>query len=431
MRGIGRRLRPVLSEVLAVVAMGVLATIPSLAVAAVAKFFVDDVLVQGLTERAWPLVAALAGLVLLQVLITSMQMRILIRLGNRLTVVESARFVLHALRLPERYFVARSVTDLALRAQHNREMSVLLTGRVASAGVGLVMMIVYAVALVVIDPVLGLIAIASTVLTLVALRSGLNRQRHLSQVLVAEQAVLNATTAYGAVTMETIKAGGLEGDYHGRWEGTAVRVNEARQRMAVAAQVGDSVPFMLRSLLAAGVLCIGGLLVMDGSLGVGSLVAFQSLLSSFSAPVAELVGFSWLVQHLQNIVRRLDDVMDEPVDPACDPEIQTMEFVGGSPRLDGALELRGVTFGFKPTVPPLTATSPCRSRRGRASRWSGRRAAASRRSSAWSPGSTSRGKARSCSTGADGTRSRARCWRARSRWWSSGSPCSRAPCATT
>ena len=353
MQGIGRRLRPVLSEVLAVVVMGMLATIPSLAVAAVAKFFVDDVLVQGLTDRAWPLVAALAALVLVQVLLTSMQMRILIRLGNRLTVVESARFVRHALRLPERYFVARSVTDLALRAQHNREVSVLLTGKVASAGVGLVMMIVYAVALVVIDPVLGLIAIASTVLTLLALRRGLNRQRQLSQVLVVEQATLNATTAYGAVTMETIKAGGLEGDYHGRWEGTAVRVNEARQRMAVATQVGDSVPFMLRSLLAAGVLCIGGLRVMDGSLGVGSLVAFQSLLSSFSAPVAELVGFSWLVQHLQNIVRRLDDVMDEPVDPACDPEIQTMEFVAGPPRLDGALELRGVTFGFKPTVPPL------------------------------------------------------------------------------
>ena len=137
-------------------------------------------------------------------------------------------------------------------------------------------MVVYAVALVVIDPVLGLIAIASTVLTLLALRRGLNRQRQLSQVLVVEQAMLNATTAYGAVTMETIKAGGLEGDYHGRWEGTAVRVNEARQRMAVAAQVGDSVPFLLRSLLAAGVLCVGGLRVMNGSLDVGSLVAFQS-----------------------------------------------------------------------------------------------------------------------------------------------------------
>jgi ABC-type bacteriocin/lantibiotic exporter with double-glycine peptidase domain len=181
----------------------------------------------------------------------------------------------------------------------------------------------------------------------------MDKQRQLSQVLVLEQAMLNQTTAYGAVTMETIKAGGLEGDYYARWEGTAVRVNEARQRMAVASQVSDSVPILVRSLVAAGVLCIGGLRVMDGSLDVGSLVAFQSLLGSFSAPVAELVGFTWLVQHLQNVIRRLDDVFDEPVDPACDPEVQTLEFSGGAPRLQGALELREVTFGFKPTMPPL------------------------------------------------------------------------------
>ena len=77
--------------------------------------------------------------------------------------------------------------------------------------------------------------------------------------------MLNATTAYGAMTMETIKAGGLEGDFHGRWEGTAVRVNEARQRIAVAAQVGDSVPILLAPCWRR-VLCVGGLRVMDGSL---------------------------------------------------------------------------------------------------------------------------------------------------------------------
>jgi ATP-binding cassette subfamily C protein len=352
--GIWRRVRPVLSEVLAVVVIGLLATLPALAVAAVAKFFVDDVLIQGLTDRTWPLVGALAALVLAQAGLTWFQQRILLRLSTRLTVAESARFVRHALRLPERYFVARSVADLALRAQHNREVASLLTGKLASAGVGLVMMLVYGVALVAIDPLLAAIAIVSSAVTLVVLRQGLARQRQLSQVLFQEQAMLNQTTAYGAVTMETIKAGGLEGDYYARWEGGAVRVNEARQRMAVAAQLSDSVPVLLRSLVAAGVLCVGGLRVMDGSLEVGSLVAFQSLLGSFGAPVAELVGFSWLVQHLQNLVRRLDDVFEEPVDPACDPAVQRLELAAGTPaRLDGAVELREVTFGFKPTVPPL------------------------------------------------------------------------------
>jgi ABC-type bacteriocin/lantibiotic exporter with double-glycine peptidase domain len=98
---------------------------------------------------------------------------------------------------------------------------------------------------------------------------------------------------------------------------------------------------------------VGAFLVIDGTLEIGSLVAFQTLLTSFGAPVLEIVSFSWLLQNVQNLIRRLDDVLDEPVDPSCDPAIQREEYSGGSPRLEGALALDGVSFGFKATVPPL------------------------------------------------------------------------------
>ena len=326
MRGLWRRSRPVLSEVLAVVAIGLLATIPALAVAAVAKLFVDDVLIGGQTDRAWPLVGVLALLTVLQAGLLLFQQRVLTALGTRLTVAESARFVHHALRLPERYFLARSVADLSLRAQHNREIVNLLAGKLASVAVGLVTMIVYGIAMLVISPLLAAIAIGLTLLNLVAMRSALSRQRNLSRLLVSEQAMLNQTTAYGAATMETIKASGLESDYYARWEGTAVRVGETRQAMAVATQLGNSIPLMLRSLISALVLCVGALLVIDGQLAIGSLVAFQTLLTSFGAPVLEIVSFSWLLQNVQNLIRRLDDVLDEPVDPSCDPAVQRLEF---------------------------------------------------------------------------------------------------------
>src|SRR6478609_4762780 len=353
LRGLQRRTRPVLSEVLAVVAIGLLATIPGLAVAAIAKLFVDDVLVGGQAGRAWPLVGVLALLAVLQAGLLVFQQRVLIGLGTRLTVAESARFVHHALRLPERYFIARSVADLSLRAQHNREIVNILTGKLASVAVGLIVMIVYGIAMIVISPPLAAITIGLTLLNFVAMRSALHRQRSLSRLVVNEQAALNATTAYGAATMESIKAGGLETDYYARWEGTAVRVGEARQAMSVAAQLDNSIPLMLRALISALVLCVGGLLVIDGRLAIGSLVAFQTLLTQFGAPVLEIVSFSWLLQNVQNLIRRLDDVLDEPVDPSCDPAVQRQDYSDGSPRLDGALALDGVTFGFKPTVPPL------------------------------------------------------------------------------
>src|SRR5262245_47567641 len=353
LRPLLRRGRAVLSEVLAVVVLGFLASIPGLAIAGVAKVFVDDVLVRGLTDRAWPLVGVLAQLVVMQGGIQLFQQRVLIRLGTRLTVVESARFVLHALRLPERYFVARSVPDLSLRVQHNREVIAILTGKLASVAVGLVVMVVYGTAMIVVDPVLAAIAIGLTLVNLAVMRASLARQEQLSRLVVSEQAALTQTTAYGAITMDTMKSGGLEADYYARWEGTAVRVGEARQEKAVASQLYDSIPVVLRSLVYALVLCVGGLRVIDGSLDVGSLVAFQTLLASFSAPVAELVAFPSLLQHAQNLIRRLDDVLDEPVDPTCDPRVQNSSYTGGPARLEGALALEDVSFGFKPTVAPL------------------------------------------------------------------------------
>ncbi len=344
------RARSVLPEVLAVVLVGLLLTVPGLAVALVSKLFVDDVFVAGDHGRAWPLVAALAAVALGQLGLAAFQQRILLRVGSRLVVAETARFVNHALRLPEQYFVARSTADLTQRVQQNREVVAILTGRLATVLVSLVVAVVYAVAMVLSDPLLAAVAIALTLSNLLALRHGLRRERDLSQVLVTEQSALWQTTAYGAITMEALKAGGLEGDYYARWEGTAVRVADARQRMAVLGQVAAAIPTALRALVTAVVLGLGALRVIDGGLTLGALVAFQSLLSSFSGPITDVVGFSSQVQHVRNLVVRLDDVLDEPIDAGAHGEVSSDL---PPARLRGAVELRGVSFGFKLTKPPL------------------------------------------------------------------------------
>ena len=49
--------------------------------------------------------------------------------------------------------------------------------------------------------------------------------------------------------------------------------------------------------------------MVDGTLSVGELVAFQSLMLSFSAPIAQMVGTAAKVQQASADIARLDDVL--------------------------------------------------------------------------------------------------------------------------
>jgi ABC-type bacteriocin/lantibiotic exporter with double-glycine peptidase domain len=97
------------------------------------------------------------------------------------------------------------------------------------------------------------------------------------------------------------------------------------------------------------ILAVGGIRVMDGVITVGMLVAFQTLAVSFLAPVNNLMQLGGQLQELQGDLTRLDDVLQNPAEPALSGETGP----GGQTRLQGHVELRNVTFGYNPTAPPL------------------------------------------------------------------------------
>src|SRR5204863_63446 len=80
------------------------------------------------------------------------------------------------------------------------------------------------------------------------------------------------------------------------------------------------------------------------------LVAFQSLMASFIAPIGSLAQFGASLQQLRGNVERLEDVQSH----AQDPEVASKNGAESVPRqLSGELALRGLTFGYLPFTPPL------------------------------------------------------------------------------
>jgi ABC-type bacteriocin/lantibiotic exporter with double-glycine peptidase domain len=86
------------------------------------------------------------------------------------------------------------------------------------------------------------------------------------------------------------------------------------------------------------------------------LVAFQSLMASFTAPVANLVGLGSTLQELEGDMGRLDDVLRYQRDPQVEREEREGEAELGEDdviKLEGHVELENVTFGYSRLEKPL------------------------------------------------------------------------------
>ena len=120
--------------------------------------------------------------------------------------------------------------------------------------------------------------------------------------------------------IETVKATGSESDLMVRWTGDQARVISAEQQTrGLRRRPGRASPPFLSTLTTIVVLGLGGRQVAAGSLTIGGLVAFQSLLASFNQPFRDLARLGTEVQELRADLDRIDDVRHHRIDPVLEP----------------------------------------------------------------------------------------------------------------
>ena len=252
----------------------------------------------------------------------------------------------HLLGLPFAFFQQRSTGDLVMRLASSTQIRELLT----SAGLSLVldgsMALVYFGLLLVLAPVLAGIAVGIAFLqALVVLLSGRRNAELMSEQLVT-QARLSSAQVEALAAIEPIKSMGAEGRIAERWANLYVDVlNTTLDR----GRLGNRVSALTGALGFAGpvtLLLTGAYLVLNGSLGVGAMLALSSLASAFLTPVGALVSMWSQLQTLRSYLARLEDVLDTPAEPR--PSAHTART-----QLEGRIELRDVCFAYSPVSPTV------------------------------------------------------------------------------
>ncbi|WP_405640753.1 NHLP family bacteriocin export ABC transporter peptidase/permease/ATPase subunit [Streptomyces uncialis] len=334
----------------AVVLASLLLVAVGAAVPALSRTYLDLFLIGGRTESLGALLTGLALAVLLTGVLTWTQQGNLLRGRLVSSTLTSARFLRHLLRLPVTFFAQRGPADLVQRLQSNDAVAETLARDLSAAGVDAVVVLLYAALMWSYDPQLTLLGVAVALLNVGALRWAVAARADGTRKLRADAARLINTSYSGLQMIETMKATGGEDGWFQRWAGQHAVTLEEQQRLGVpTAWLGVVAP-TLATLNSALILWIGGLRAVDGLLTVGLLVAFQALVTRFTAPLARLGSVAGRIQDFAADVARLRDVEGFPAETR---RTDADRDAAGPRRLAGHVELTDVTFGYSPLDAPL------------------------------------------------------------------------------
>jgi ABC-type bacteriocin/lantibiotic exporter with double-glycine peptidase domain len=140
----------------------------------------------------------------------------------------------------------------------------------------------------------------------------------------------------------------MESDFFARWAGHQAKYLSAQQSLARTTALFMVFPPLTIAVANAVVLLLGAQRVIQGEFTLGTLVAYQSLMASFIRPVINFVNLAGTIQEMYGKMARIDDALRYPVEPESEGESDAV-----AERLNGHLELRGVTFGYSKQAEPL------------------------------------------------------------------------------
>jgi len=288
---------------------------------------------------------------MLRAFLGGIQFGILRRLQNRLSVVETSRFVWHLLRLPASYYSQRGAGEVSSRIALNDQVAEILSGRLATTSIDILMMIFYVVVMWQFSRSLTLVALCFAALNLATLRWIARTRGESNARLSMEQGKAAAAGIAGLQSIRTIKASAQESEFFARWAGFFAGLSNVHAERSAVNYYAGILPPLLLSLMTAAVLVEGGFEVIHGRMSIGMLVAFQSLAVSFLQPVNNLVALGATLQELEANVARLSDVLESP--PAEEALVREAAVESSPVRLRGLVEFRNVSFGYSPVLPPL------------------------------------------------------------------------------
>ena len=333
--------RHVLSRV---IVTSILLRVFALALPLVTAVVVDRVVPRSDRHLLLVVAVGLGGLLVFQMITTLVRSHLLLQLRTNLDTRLTLGFVDYLSRLPYDFFQRRSAGDLMMRVNNNATVRELLTSNTLSALLDGILVIGYAVLILVLAPLMGVIVVGLGIVQVTVFYLARRSYRDLMARSLEAQARSQSYLVEMLRGMETLKAAAAESRAVERWSNLYVdELNVALDRGRLTARV-DAMSSLLTSGSPLAILLIGALQVIAGRISLGEMLAINSLAIGLLLPLSTMVNSALQLTLLGSYMDRIDDVLRTA------PE-QTGTDLARAPRLTGRVTLHNVSFRYGDNLP--------------------------------------------------------------------------------
>ncbi len=314
------------------------------------RVFLDRLLTQQNPEWVMPFMFALAGVYILQVMLSLLTTSSMLKINGKMSVVGSMSFMWKVLRLPMHFFSQRMVGDVQSRQNSNFSVSNTLVNTLAPLVLNTGMMIFYLVVMLRYSWILTMVGIANVIINM-AISQFISKKRvNVTRVQARDAGKLYGTTVSGIQMMETIKASGAEDGFFEKWSGYQASVNKQTVNFSRLNQYLGLIPGAVSAISSMLILGIGVYLTMQGEFTLGMITAFQGFFASFMAPATSLITASQTITEMRTQMERIEDVMEYPTDANLFENTDQEQEMA---KLSGSIEIKDLSFGYSPLDKPL------------------------------------------------------------------------------
>lgn len=312
------------------------------------KFLIDEIIPSGKLENLTGFILVLLVIYLANAVIQLRRAYVNNWIIQRILIALQERMFNHLQFLAHAFYARAKIGDLMSRLSNDLQVLQVAMNQVIGVGIYMSLNVIAAtITLLVLNPLLGglvELAVPLFALSYLVLRSRFEQASLQKAKLTGEAAT---TVQENLSAHSVIKAFGLEKSAIATYSARLTALFKAALRVVVMGALFETSITLAITFGQLIVLGVGGYLVTQHQLSIGTLLAFIGLLPVLFTPIAALSNVGQSVQMASGSLQRIEELLEEPLTVTDKPEAKTM------PALSQELRFDKVSFSYDGQQPIL------------------------------------------------------------------------------